>query len=66
VELDHLIAGGVLGGDATQLLERASKEVALFTLPWALLEATGQLSWFALVSLAMNLRLTALPLLPPK
>jgi hypothetical protein len=31
-EHDCLVAGGVLGGDATWLLERASDEVALFAL----------------------------------
>jgi hypothetical protein len=38
----RLVAGGVLGGDAEQLLERASKEVTLFALPWALLAVSGQ------------------------
>jgi hypothetical protein len=38
----RLVAGGVLGGDAEQLLERASKEVTLFTLPRALLAVSGQ------------------------
>jgi hypothetical protein len=33
VEHDHLIASGVLGGDAARLLERSFKEVNLFTLP---------------------------------
>jgi hypothetical protein len=27
---DRLVVGGVLGGDATQLIERASEDVALF------------------------------------
>jgi hypothetical protein len=62
-EHDHLIADGVLGGNATRLLERASGEVTLFALPWALLGVTGQRAWVALVSLAMNLRLTV-PTLP--
>jgi hypothetical protein len=60
-EHDRLIAGGVLGGDTAQLLECASDEEALFTLPWVLLAATGQWAWVALVSLATNLRLAALP-----
>jgi hypothetical protein len=38
---DLLVAGGVLGGDTARLLEHASEEVTLFTLPWALLAATG-------------------------
>jgi hypothetical protein len=38
---DLLVAGGVLGGDTVWLLEHASEEVTLFTLPWALLAATG-------------------------
>jgi hypothetical protein len=36
-----LIVGGVLGGDATRLLEHAPEEVALSALPWALLIANG-------------------------
>jgi hypothetical protein len=62
-EHDRLVAGGVLGGDVVQLLERASEEVVVFTLPLALLTATGQCAWVALVSMATNLRL-AVPLLP--
>jgi hypothetical protein len=54
---DHLVPGGVLGGDATWLLERASKEFALFPLPRALLAATGQCAGAVLVSLAVSLRL---------
>jgi hypothetical protein len=65
VEQDCLIASGVLGGDAARLLKRASDEVTLFTLSRALLVATRQHAWVALVSLAMNLRLTAPPLLLP-
>jgi hypothetical protein len=64
-EHDHLVADGVLGANATWLLERASGEVALFALPWALLMVTGQRAWVALVSLATNLRLTVPPLPPP-
>jgi hypothetical protein len=40
-EHDRLVAGGVLGGDAVRLLERAFEEVTLSALPWALLAATG-------------------------
>jgi hypothetical protein len=65
VEHDCLVAGCVLGGDAMRLLERASEEVALFALSRALLTTTGQHAWVALMSLAMNPRLTAPPLLPP-
>jgi hypothetical protein len=59
----HLIVGGALGGDVARLLKRASKEVALYASPWALLIATGQRTWIALVRLAMNLEFIA-PSLP--
>jgi hypothetical protein len=36
-----LIVGGMLGGNAARLLERAPEEVALSTLPRALLTVTG-------------------------
>jgi hypothetical protein len=62
---DHLIAGGVLGGDAMWLLKRASQEVTLSALPRALLTATGQRTWVALVSLATNLRLVMPSLMSP-
>jgi hypothetical protein len=44
---DHLIVGGVLGGSALWLPERAPKEVARFASPWALLTASGQHNWAA-------------------
>jgi hypothetical protein len=61
VEYDCLVASRALGNDVTWLLERASKEAALFALPQALLVATGQRAWVALLSLATNLRLVAPP-----
>jgi hypothetical protein len=60
---DHLIAGGVLGGDAKQLLECASKEVALSALSRALLTASWLRAWATLVSLPVNLWLV-MPSLP--
>jgi hypothetical protein len=62
---DHIAASGVPGGDATRLLEHVSEEVALLALPWALLAATGQLIWFAPMSLATKLRLVVPPQPPP-
>jgi hypothetical protein len=62
---DHLVPGGVLGGDATWLLERALKEFALFPLTRALLAATGQCAGAVLVSLAVSLRLIVLSLPSP-
>jgi hypothetical protein len=38
---DHLIAGGVLGGDAARLFKRSPEEVAMSALPWALHTALG-------------------------
>jgi hypothetical protein len=52
---DCLVVGGALGGDATWLFKRASKEVALSASLRALLVAPGQRAWVALVRLAMNL-----------
>jgi hypothetical protein len=59
-----LIAGGVLGGDATRLLERVPEEVAMSTLSRALHVALGQRAHATLVSLAACLGLDA-PFLPP-
>jgi hypothetical protein len=65
-EHDRLIAGVVLGGDATRLLERAYKEVAQFALPRALLVASGRRTWATLARLVVNLRLVAPFLLSPQ
>jgi hypothetical protein len=52
-EHDHLIAGGVLGGDATWLLERVPKEVATSVLPRALRTALGPaLTWMMVPTLS--------------
>jgi hypothetical protein len=56
----------MLGGDVARLLECASKEVALSASPLALLTATRQHTWIALVRLAMNLGIVALSLPPPQ
>jgi hypothetical protein len=42
---DHLIVGGVLGGNALWLPERAPEEVALSASPRALLAVSGQRNW---------------------
>jgi hypothetical protein len=54
---DHLVVGGVLGGDALRLPERAPKEVALNASLWAPLTASGQRNWDARVGLAASLGL---------
>jgi hypothetical protein len=53
----------VVGGDTTRLPEHAPEEVALSTLPQALLTVTGQCAFAAQVGLAMSLRLV-MPSLP--
>jgi hypothetical protein len=57
VKQDHLIAGGVLGGDAARLLERVPKEVAISVMAWALCVALGQHTHATLASLAVRLGL---------
>jgi hypothetical protein len=52
---DHLIVGGVLGGDVVQLLECAPKEVALSALLQTLSIVIGQRTWAVLLRLAMSL-----------
>jgi hypothetical protein len=58
---DHLVVG-VPGGDAGRFLKCAPEEVALSTSPQALLTATGQHAWVALVRLAMILGLIVMSL----
>jgi hypothetical protein len=65
VKHDCLVAGGVLGGDATKLLEHAPKEVATSALLWALRMAFGWHTHTSLVGLVANLRFVASSLLLP-
>jgi hypothetical protein len=65
VKHDHLIAGGALGGDATQLLERAPEEVMMSALLRALCTAFGWHTHASLVGLVVNLRFIASSLLLP-
>jgi hypothetical protein len=55
VKCDHLIASGALGGNAAWLLERVPKEVAMYTLPWALCVAIELQARAALVSLGLSM-----------
>jgi hypothetical protein len=60
---DHLVVGGMLGGDSLWLPEHAPKEVALSASSWALLAASGQRNWAIEVGLAASLGLI-MPFLP--
>jgi hypothetical protein len=61
---DRLVAGGALGGDAMRLLKRALEVVTMYVLSWALCTALKQCAHATLASLAANLGLVALTLLP--
>jgi hypothetical protein len=50
----RLVVGGVLGGDTAWLLEHTPDEVALSTLPQALVAVTVQHTWAAQLGLAMS------------
>jgi hypothetical protein len=66
VKHDCLVAGGLLGGDATRLLKLVPEEVVMSALPQALRAVLGQRARTALVSSTVNLGLTVLTLLPPQ
>jgi hypothetical protein len=65
VKHDHLVAGGVLGGDAAPLLKCASEEVPMSTFSWALCVAFGQRACATQASMAVNLGFIAPTLAPP-
>jgi hypothetical protein len=61
---NHLVAGGVLGGDAVRFLEHVREEVVMSGMPWALCAALGQHTHVALASSVVSLGLVS-PFLPP-
>jgi hypothetical protein len=62
----HLVVGGVLGGDALRLPERAPEEVAQSASPRALLTVGRQRNWATQVGLAVSLGLIVSSLLLPQ
>jgi hypothetical protein len=65
VKHDHLIAGGVLGGDAAQCFRCVPTKVAMLTLERAPCVVLGLRSHAPLVSLATGLWLDT-PTMPPQ
>jgi hypothetical protein len=57
-----LVAGGLLGGDATWLLERVPEEITMSALVWAPCTMLGQSTHATLLSLVASLGLDVLAL----